>query len=78
MKIGKSTEYALLSAVHIAGNYKEGSVLTILNKNLIKTCHSACPDMYSYVVFPAFTPIFSNIQFLTIFHIFPHASPLII
>ncbi len=28
MKTSKSTEYALLSAVHIAQNYKEGSVLS--------------------------------------------------
>ena len=28
MKTGKSTEYALLSAVHIAENYKEGRVLS--------------------------------------------------
>ena len=28
MKIGKSTEYALLSAVHIAENYKEGRILS--------------------------------------------------
>ena len=28
MKIGKSTEYALLAAVHVAQNYKEGRVLS--------------------------------------------------
>ena len=28
MKIGKSTEYALLAAVHVAENYKEGRVLS--------------------------------------------------
>ena len=28
MKIGKSTEYALLAAVHIAENYKEGLVMS--------------------------------------------------